>query len=331
MKDRKDAGLAQHLDGPSGGEAADEGTVVAAECGLEPADLAAVLEVGDEGGTVRGIGPDRKLRDCPADGFGACVAQHTREAFVDLEDRAVAEPRDVHQVRARVEGGRELRFGLAQFALGTDAPADVVSDDGELGDVARCVADRSEHERDVEQGAVAAHALRLEPEAAVAAQHALDELLGLTLAAGRYEDRPVATDRLGRRVAVEHLGGGRPTGDRPIEVSREGGVVRRRGDDREPGHLPPGFECLGGIAAGSEHGLQLAVAIAVNGGVVLHVGERAGDVAQHERTIADQALLQDSLMGRACFLGFCEADREVGADEAVPGNAGGLYRSVVRL
>ena len=97
----------------------------------------------------------------------------------------------------------------------------------------------------------------------------------------------------------------------PSRSLREDGVLRRRGDEREPGHLQPRLLRLGGVAGGGEHGLQLAALVAVDGGVVLDVGERAGDVAKHERIVAEKTLLEDPLVGRPRLLGLAEAVREV--------------------
>jgi hypothetical protein len=138
----------------------------------------------------------------------ALVAEQAREALVDLKQKAVAEPRDHHDVGGGLESGGELLLGLAQLAFGPHPLADVVGDGRDPRDLAPGVADRGEREHDVDKAAVPAQVLRLEAEAALAAQQARDERLRLALVARRQQQRPVASDRLLGRVAVEDLGGG---------------------------------------------------------------------------------------------------------------------------
>jgi len=105
--------------------------------------------------------------------------------------------------------------------------------------------------------------------------------------------------------------------------------LRGRGDDGEPGHLQPRLLRLARVAGGGEHGPQLAALVAVDGGVVGDLGERTGDVAQHQWVGAEKTLLEDPLVGRPRLLGFSEAVREVSADQAVTGAASGLLGSHV--
>ena len=220
----------------------------------------------------------------------------------------------------RAHGGQ----GLAQLAFGPHPLTDVVGDGRDPRDLVCGVAERGEREHDVDKAAVPAHMLCPEAEAAIAAQQALEERLGLPKVVGRHQGRPVASDRLLGRVAVEYLGGGVPAGDRALQIAREDGVVRGGGNQRDAGHLAAHLLRLGGVAGGGEHGTQLAAGVAVDGGIVLDLGQRTGDVAQHQRSVAEQSFLEDPPVGRPRLLRFAEAVREVAADQLFARPARGL-------
>src|SRR5450756_109131 len=98
---------------------------------------------------------------------------------------------------------------------------------------------------------------------------------------------------------------------------------------RQPGQLHPRLRRLGDVAGSGEHALQLSGLVAMDGRVVLDVHQRAGDVAEHERIVADETLFEDPLVPRPRLVGLGEVVREVGADQTVTRNAGGLLGGLV--
>ena len=73
-----------------------------------------------------------------------------------------------------------------------------------------------------------------------------------------------------------------------------GRILLRKERQQRAGEVPPPLRlfALGNVARGGEHALHLAGLIAIDRGVVEHVGGAARGVADGQRVVADQALGQ---------------------------------------
>ena len=122
------------------------------------------------------------------------------------------------------------------------------------------VADGRDADRDVEARAVLAHAHRLVVVDAFAAAQPRHDGRQFVRAVRRDDQRDRLADRLGRRVAIEALGGPVPAGDRALEGLADDGVVgglhdrRQEAVGRDGGTGQHGASGIGGQRARLRHG-----------------------------------------------------------------------------